>query len=216
MTFHRLSFVIVVGALSAACGSASSSEQGSAEGALAPEPEPSCLSRGSDPSRSLEVEHRSWCTRKIPAAGEAQDLCVRLVANAEPNVAQQIANAVHVQSVDRNGDPRTMSADEVYEIGVTKLHQACLEDDVVPLCEEGVRGLVGNGASNAGGRLTKECRSLLSGLKPKARVQMKNLMMSIENAEEFTREARGLSRIVKLLIPCLEPAPGICEDNAAG
>ena len=92
----------------------------------------------------------------------------------------------------------------------------CLEDDVVPLCEEGVRGLVGNGASNAGGRLTKECRSLLSGLKPKARVQMKNLMRSIENAEEFTREARGLSRIVKLLIPCLEPAPGICEDNAAG
>lgn len=176
-----------------------------------------CTSPGSDPTRSLERELRAQCTREIPAAGEAQDLCVKLVGNAQPAVAQAIMNGIHAASTDENGDPRTMTEAEVYKIGLRELHAACRQPaDVDALCREGVTALVGNGGSNAGGRLTNECRSLLAGLKPAARRQMTNLMSGIENGAEYTRNPGGLSRMIKLLIPCLEPARGVCEDNSQG
>lgn len=176
-----------------------------------------CTAPGSDPTRSLEGELRALCKREIPAAGAAQDLCVRLVGNAQPSVAQAIMNGLHAVSVDKNGDPRTVSEAEMYKIGLRELHAACRQPaDVDGLCREGVAALVANGGSNAGGRLTNECRSLLAGLKPSARRQMTNLMTSIQNAAEYTRSPGGLSRMINLLVPCLEPARGVCEDNSQG
>jgi hypothetical protein len=101
---------------------------------------------------------------------EAEGICIQFTEAARVGVGAEIAKRMQAVPKVTSPEPRsTEYLDRLYASGVATLRATCGSDSVNEPCKALVAKYTEAGMSNAGGRLTRECRDLFPGLLKSAR-----------------------------------------------
>lgn len=98
---------------------------------------------------------------------DAKGVCYQFVKASRVAMAERLVTAIQQATVDRRAP---LTAANVHNIGVSALREACRAPaEVDAICTQVAAKYTAAGKSNAGGRITRECRAVFPGLLKAAR-----------------------------------------------